>query len=188
MDMKIKRGQILKELRLEKKLSQQNIANILEVSARAYQKYEYGTAEPTFDTLSRLADFYGVSADYLLGRTTIKQMTTEQPDPFANIDVSELEKRIIKKYTELDQDARKLTIELFRQFSTIFNTEQEEQKLPESPTAQPIQQTATQKQKEDNEYITYTTTIGAEMDRRKALEAVQRAGELDDAETKKNVS
>ncbi|MDE5792719.1 MAG: helix-turn-helix domain-containing protein [Oscillospiraceae bacterium] len=159
--MKIKRGQILKNLRTAKGFNQTRLADLLNISLTAYQKYEHGTAEPNFDNLSKIADFYSVSTDYLLGRTTIKQMATEQPDPFANINVSELEKRIIQKYTELDEDARKLTIELFRQFSKIFNAEQEEQKLPELPTAQPIQQTAIQKQKE--------------------------AGELDDAETKKNV-
>lgn len=121
MDMKIKRGQILKELRLEKKLSQQNIADILKVSARAYQKYEYGTAEPTFDTLSQLADFYGVSTDYLLGRTTVKQTATEQPDPLAGIDISAVEKRIIEKYTALDEDMRAVCIETFRQLSTALD-------------------------------------------------------------------
>ena len=72
MDIKIKRGQLLKELRKKRNLNQNELATILNVSNQAYQKYEYGTAEPTFDNLSKLADFYGVTTDYLLGRTNEK--------------------------------------------------------------------------------------------------------------------
>lgn len=74
MDMKIKRGQLLKELRKSKKLNQSFFAEMLGISLTAYQKYEYGTAEPTFDAISKLADFYNVSVDYLLGRETNKQV------------------------------------------------------------------------------------------------------------------
>lgn len=77
MDVKIKRGQILKDLRKnykDAKLNQADVANIIGVSVQAYQKYEYGTAEPTFDAISKLADFYNVSVDYLLGRETNKQI------------------------------------------------------------------------------------------------------------------
>lgn len=73
MDIKMKRGQILKDLRKnykDSKLNQADVANIIGVSVQAYQKYEYGTAEPTFDAISKLADFYNVSVDYLLGRET----------------------------------------------------------------------------------------------------------------------
>lgn len=122
MDMKIKRGQILKELRIKKRLSQQNIADILKVSARAYQKYEYGTAESTFDILSKLADFYGVSTDYLLGRTPIKQMATE-PNELEDIDMSEVENRIIEKYTALSEEMRAFCIDLFRQISGVVITQ-----------------------------------------------------------------
>ena len=40
----------------------------LKIALRAYQNYEYGTAEPRLSTLVKLADFYGVSLDYLAGR------------------------------------------------------------------------------------------------------------------------
>ena len=76
MDIKIKRGQILKDLRKSKGLNQSELASMLEISNQAYQKYEYGTAEPNYDTLCKLADFYGVTTDYLLGR---------DPNPLSNI-------------------------------------------------------------------------------------------------------
>ena len=65
---KSQRGTILKELRKSKGLNQGELANYLGISAQAYQKYEYGTAEATYDTLCALANFYGVTTDYLLGR------------------------------------------------------------------------------------------------------------------------
>lgn len=56
-------------LRKEKGLSQNAVAKEIKVAPRAYQNYEYGTAEPRLSTLIRIADFYGVSLDYLVGRS-----------------------------------------------------------------------------------------------------------------------
>lgn len=58
----------LKELRLKKKLLQKDVADYLGVNRTTYVKYETGASQPDNDTLSRLADFFGVSVDYLLGR------------------------------------------------------------------------------------------------------------------------
>lgn len=59
----------LKELRQESKLSQQEIANILEIRQQQYSRYESGTRELPIHLLVKLADFYEVSTDYLLGRS-----------------------------------------------------------------------------------------------------------------------
>ena len=67
-DSKAKRGQILRELRLSKNLNQSVLSALLDVSQPAYQKYENGLSEPNYDALCKLADFYGVTTDYLLGR------------------------------------------------------------------------------------------------------------------------
>lgn len=56
-------------LRNQKKLTQQGISKKLEISPRAYQYYEAGEREPQLSVLIRMADFYGVSIDYLAGRT-----------------------------------------------------------------------------------------------------------------------
>lgn len=94
IDMKVKRGQILKELRKEKTLSQTELAKMMGVSVQAYQKYEYGTAEPNFDSLCKLADFYGVTTDYILGRE-------EQSNPIAKISDVELEQEFLQLYFKL---------------------------------------------------------------------------------------
>ena len=59
----------LVDLRKKHGLSQAQAAKEIGAAPRAYQNYEYGTAEPRLSTLIRIADFYGVSLDYLAGRT-----------------------------------------------------------------------------------------------------------------------
>ena len=64
--MKIHR---LRDLREDSDLTQQNIADILHISQRAYAHYELGTREIPIELLIKLADYYQTSVDYLLSRT-----------------------------------------------------------------------------------------------------------------------
>lgn len=59
----------IKELRLNKKLSQQQVAELLELKQQQYQRYESGVQEIPLHLLIKLADFYNVSLDYLAGRS-----------------------------------------------------------------------------------------------------------------------
>lgn len=59
----------LKQLRADKKALQKDLAHYLEISVRAYQHYETGTRYPDFQGIQKLADFFDVSTDYLLGRS-----------------------------------------------------------------------------------------------------------------------
>ena len=59
----------LTALRKQKGISQAAAAKELNVALRGLQNYEYGNAEPRLSILVRMADFYGVSIDYLAGRT-----------------------------------------------------------------------------------------------------------------------
>ena len=56
------------ELRKEKRLRQEDVAKALDIATLTYQRYEYGEREPVASLLCAMADFYKVSADYLLGR------------------------------------------------------------------------------------------------------------------------
>lgn len=58
----------LKELRKNERLTQTEIAKILDMPLMTYNNYENKKNEPTIATLCKLADFYGVSLDYLVGR------------------------------------------------------------------------------------------------------------------------
>lgn len=58
----------LKPLRKAKKQTQKDMAERLEVTERHYQKIEYGHINISATTLIKLADYFQVTTDYLLGR------------------------------------------------------------------------------------------------------------------------
>ncbi len=58
----------IKELRQSYKYSQGQIAEKLYLSRQSYGRYENGTAEPSQETLIKIAEIFDVSVDYLLGR------------------------------------------------------------------------------------------------------------------------
>ena len=62
----------LKELRKENGYTQEDIAKKLGLTKSAYGYYEQGKTVPDAHTLSKLANIFNVSVDYLLGRTDIK--------------------------------------------------------------------------------------------------------------------
>jgi len=57
----------LKELRKAKGLSQKSLGEVIGLSERGIQNYELETNKPTSDTIIKLADYFDVSTDYLLG-------------------------------------------------------------------------------------------------------------------------
>lgn len=67
-------GQRLKELRKERGLVQQDIADVLGIRVRSYQAMELGEVNTTLPKLIQIADYYGVSTDYLLGRTENREV------------------------------------------------------------------------------------------------------------------
>ena len=58
----------LKLLRKEAKKTQEEIANFINTTQTTYSRYEAEMSEPTLETLIKLADYYKVSLDYLIGR------------------------------------------------------------------------------------------------------------------------
>ena len=62
-------GQRLRELRMERKFSQKEMAELLGKTLRHYQKIEHREVNVPSLTLRDLADHFGVSMDYLYGRT-----------------------------------------------------------------------------------------------------------------------
>ena len=59
----------LKDLREDRDLKQQQVADYLGITRSAYSNYETGSREIPLAVLMKAADFYQVSVDYLLGRT-----------------------------------------------------------------------------------------------------------------------
>lgn len=64
----MKIGSVLKELRLEKRLTQNDVANYLRCKRQTYTRYENDQRQIDLFTLCLLADLYEVSTDYILGR------------------------------------------------------------------------------------------------------------------------
>lgn len=67
-------GESLKRFRKEFKLTQANVAKDLGILQQTYYKYENNKATPSADFVIKLADVYGVSADYLLGRSDMPRL------------------------------------------------------------------------------------------------------------------
>lgn len=62
-------AQRLRSLRKEKGYTQLQVSVYCDITEKAYQNYELMTREPKLEILMRIADLYGVSLDYLVGRT-----------------------------------------------------------------------------------------------------------------------
>ena len=71
-------GKRLKDLRLSRKLSQDEVAKFLKVGRTTYVKYENGSINPS-KKLQELAQFFHVSTDYLLGRDESTPESEERP-------------------------------------------------------------------------------------------------------------
>ncbi len=105
-------GEILRVLRDEKGLTLKQMGEILGVSHMTYQRYEKNDTDVSTDMLVKLSDFYGVSADYLLGRTEIKAMAGTSPAE--QLDVTAAEQEIIRRYAEFPEDLRLLLLDTIR--------------------------------------------------------------------------
>ena len=68
-------GRSLRKFRAEYKLSQTDVARALNMAPQSYYKYESDKVVPSVDVIMKLADTYGVSTDYLLGRSDMPQPT-----------------------------------------------------------------------------------------------------------------
>lgn len=92
-------GARLLSLRKEKGTSQADVAEYIGLTVAAYQNYENGRREAGYDTISKLADFYGVTTDYLLGREPPK-------NPLDHLHIAEDEKSVLEGYLTLPDDVR----------------------------------------------------------------------------------
>ena len=177
MDIHKKESVILKELRKSKGVNQSEIAALLGVTPQAYQKYEYGTAELTHENLCKLADFYGCSTDYLLGRdapapVTIEKLLADKKD------MTELEKRFILVYIRLDKKHRNAFVNALAEAAGEEDTENGD--IPERKTIE-IPFTPNRASAGRGEWLddlkTYPIRVYADIDSENADFAVQVEGD-----------
>ena len=82
---------ILKQLRKKAKLTQDQISEVIRVPKRTYGSWERGERQPDLATLMRIADYYHVSTDYLLGRTPMEVVVKHETPPPKGDDVVQLQ-------------------------------------------------------------------------------------------------
>lgn len=90
----------LKELREERRLSQDGLALKLNVSQSTISAYEVGGRTPDLETLIAIAQFFGVSLDYLARQSDLKQQIRQ-----SDLNSSELEHlRIYRQLSDMDRE------------------------------------------------------------------------------------
>lgn len=95
----------LKQLRLQKNITQEQLAKHLGIPRSTYSNYEYGNREPDANTLNKIADYFDVSVDYLLGRTDRKGYLTDERAWI-----------IAEKISELPENRRKIIEEIIKSY------------------------------------------------------------------------
>ena len=111
----------LKKIRKERGLTVKEVVEGAGIPMRTYQNYEYMEREIGAGTLQKLADFYGVTTDYLLGREPA-------PDPFANLGLcEESETDVINKYMSLPPNIRACLMDVLLQLADAAKQRQNAQ-------------------------------------------------------------
>lgn len=73
MRYEIMKYENIRNLRIDRGLTQTTVAAYLNIKQNTYSQYEIGVLNYPVDVVVKLADYYGVSVDYLLGRTAVKE-------------------------------------------------------------------------------------------------------------------
>ena len=81
----MKFGDKLRELIEDMNITQKELANELNIAPSTVSSYVQNTREPDFETLKRIASFFQVSTDYLLGHKSNNAKTTSQEDDLLRV-------------------------------------------------------------------------------------------------------
>ena len=102
-------------LREEKGISQESVAQLLNVSRQAYSRYERGERELGYPALLKLSQFFDVSVDYLLGFSELYY-----PDKIqANETYTVEEQKIISDFRQLSPNCQKLVRDTITNFLSV---------------------------------------------------------------------
>lgn len=102
----------LTQLRSQKNVTQQQMADMLDITRPAYTAYESGTRKPEYDSLIKIADYFQVSIDFLLGRTSNKQFNQSVAKKnTTNFDGNK------EQLTNEETEYLKMSLEVFRRYN-----------------------------------------------------------------------
>lgn len=102
----------LKTLRGKKEISQKQLAEEISVSQQSINKYENHNVEPDIETLILMADYFGVSVDYLIGNTDIDRKV-EKVEPY---DLNGEEAALIDDYRSLNHKEKESIKSVIRNY------------------------------------------------------------------------
>lgn len=111
----------LKELRKKRNATQQEVADMLNITRAAYSNIENGKRDPDTETIVRLAQFFNVSTDYLLG-------LTDNPAPIPQLQISQQDRTILDEIKSLSPERQKALEIALR----ILKSEEEEKSALEN--------------------------------------------------------
>jgi len=101
-------GERLRELRLRRKISQEEVARNIGITRSAYSHYEINNRQPVYDTLIKLAVYFDVSLDYIIGGTH----SGEPSEPSAAPDSREL----LNMFQRMNREQRQKSLTLITDF------------------------------------------------------------------------
>ncbi|MFC5652900.1 helix-turn-helix domain-containing protein [Paenibacillus solisilvae] len=115
-------GSRIAKLREDRGWTQEQTSALLGISRAALSHYEKNRREPDTDTLSKFADLFHVSVDYLVGRTNAPHVTLDEPirDFVDHLELADEE--LLEKY-DLTIDGRKLSADEARRFIAFVRAE-----------------------------------------------------------------
>ena len=91
-------------------MTQDDLAEILGISLSSYQKYERDAISPSYETLCKIADFYHVTTDYLLGREPAT-------DPFDMLQLPEDQKSVMERFASFPDDVRAIILDAIKELA-----------------------------------------------------------------------
>ena len=103
-------NEILKKLREDRGFTMKEVSEATKMATSLISDYETGKKTIGMKVAIRFADYYNVSLDYLMGRTSVKQMATEEPDLLTilakEFNLSEFDKVIVQAYIAISPEER----------------------------------------------------------------------------------
>jgi transcriptional regulator with XRE-family HTH domain len=124
--MVMKYGNRIAWLRAERGLTQEGLAEKVSISRASLSHYENDRREPDLDVLSKLADCFGVTLDYLMGRTH-EPGRSIAPDVQEVVESLELSDEAIYQKIRLTVDGRELMPDEARRFIAFIRAERQMQ-------------------------------------------------------------
>ncbi|CAM4013293.1 XRE family transcriptional regulator [Bacillus manliponensis] len=114
-------GDKIRELRKSKRITQEQLGDAIGVSKMAISYFEKGKKSPGRETLENIADYFGVTTDFLLGRSDDPELTEEEYTI-----VTEEGKNIMALIENLPEEERKKAWEQLEMFVNYHQNKKED--------------------------------------------------------------